>query len=945
MKRKITLIALLAVLSSAAFANERDDIRYIDELYKNRNYKVAVMELESFLEKYPTSRRIKDIQLRLAKTYFLEKDYEKSKKYFDIVLINHKPRRSELEEINLYQVKNTAHLKKFEEAGKYLQNIPRGREYDEAVFALGLAYYNAAEYNKAQGEFTKLLTSKGDKYSQAILYLALSSYNNSQYVRSIVYLDEYYNGNEKDKNYPLMNYIYGSCYFKMDDMSKAEGYFKEVVEKYPDNIYATRSQLSLLSIYREQRNEAAMVETLTALEGTSGAAAGYKIMAEYSANKGDYAGAAEYYSKIPAESRDDHSKYGYSFSLYRKGDKEGALKSFGELKGTEFESEYLYYTALINYEAKRYGDVLTLKPEVEKAELKSSYRENINSIIANSAYEIEDYTTAREYYLKVYKKTYQKDELYRVIIADSKLGDLEDLDIRFTEYKKTFVKDQQYRRDIYLAAGAAYYNGGQVEKAKAAYAEYLKSNRDTEISENMVGILLNERDYEGMERYLKMQDRSPENTYLLGIAAFGKQDYSAAEGYFKSAAASSDKEIAEKGAYNLVRTYSRIEENDKTVEAADEYIAAGYTANKGNVVDRKALAYFRMGEYEKSRKIYEELSAIESFKEYALFQVGETYFNERSYDEAVTAYGAAYMANPKGEYAEDSRYWEINALKAQGKDEETLEKIGGFLTEYPKSGYRNNLLLFNAEIYAQSGSSREALDSYKKLYEESEDAQVKERALENLVKLSYDEGLLEDSRGWSEKLADDEAKVYWSALIHEKNGEVNLAHQEYEKLLESEGYGDRAAYNLATYYYGQENLEEAQKYYRMVEASGDSFYKDTAVFQLGVIAEKNGDNNAALRNYTKVSLLYKDSPLREGAIIKTASTYEKLGDEAEAMNTYREFVGEFNSSQYTDFAYEKLISLNLKNEDANEAKVYYVKLGERSPEKSKKYDEYFNKGE
>ena len=945
MKKKITLIALLAVLSSTAFANERDDIKYIDELYKNRNYRVAVMELESFLEKYPTSRRIKDIQLRLAKTYFLEKEYEKSKKYFDIVLINHKPRKSELEEINLYQVKNTAQLKKFEESKKYLQKIPRGREYDEGVFTLGLAYYNAGEYNKAQGEFSKLLTSKGDKYSQAILYLALSSYNNSQYVKSIVYLDEYYNGDERDKNYPLMNYIYGSCYFKMDDMSKAKGYFEEVVKNYPDNMYAVRSQLSLLSIYREQRNEPAMVETLTALEGTSGAIAGYKIMAEYSANKGDFSGAAEYYNKIPSESRDEQSRYGYSYSLYRSGDKEGALKGFSELKGTEFESEYLYYTALINYENKGYKEVLALKPEVESAEVKSSYRENINSIIANSAYEIEDYATAREYYLKVYKKTYQKDELYRVIIADSKLGDLEDLEIRFTEYRNTFVKDQQYRRDIYLAAGAAYYNGGQVDKAKATYAEYLKGNRDAEISQNMVGILLNEKDYEGMESYLKMQDRSPENTYLLGIAAFGKQDYSAAEGYFKGAAASSDKDVAEKGAYNLVRTYSRTEENEKTIDAADEYLEAGYTGNKGNVIDRKALAYFRMGSYDKSRSIYEELAGIESFKEYALFQVGETYYNEKSYDEAVTAYRAAYSANPEGEYAEDSRYWEINALKAQNKNEEALEKIGVYLTEYPKSGYKNNLLLFNAEIYSESGSSKEALDSYKKLYEESEDAQVKERALENLVKLSYEEGLLEDARGWSENLANEDAKVYWSALIHEKNGEVNLAHQEYEKLLESEGYKDRAAYNLATYYYGEENLEEAQKYYRMVEASGDSYYKDTAVFQLGVIAEKNGDNNAALRNYTKVSLLYKESPLREGAIIKTASTYEKLGDETEAMNTYREFVGEFTSSQYTDFAYEKLISLNLKNEDTDEAEVYYVKLGERAPEKSKKYDEYFNKGE
>lgn len=945
MKKKITLIALLAVLSTGAIASERDDLRYIDELYKNRNYKVAVMELEGFLQKYPSSRRVKEVQLRLAKTYFLEKDYENSKKYFDIVLVNHKPKRGEADEINLYQVKNTANLEKFDEAQRYLQNIPRGKEYDEGVYALGLAYYNSGKYNEAQTEFTKLLTSGGDLNSQAILYLALSSYNNSQYVRSIVYLDEYYNGSEKDKNYPLMNYIYGSCYFKMDDLGKAEEYFRKVVDNYPEDIYASRSQLSLLSIYRDKKDEAAMYTSLAALEGTSEAPAGYKLVAEYSVNKGDFAKAAEYYGKIPADAKDDHAKYGYSYSLYRMGNKEEALKSFASLKGTSFESEYLYYTAVINYEEKRYENVVAMKGEVEGTELKPSYRENINSIIAGSAYELENYQVAREYYLKVYEKTYQKEELYRVIVADSKLGDLEDLGIRFDEYRKTFVMDQQYRRDIYLAAGAAYYNGGQVEKAKEIYAEYLSSNRDNEISQNMVGILLNEKQYDEMDRYLKMQDKSPENTYLLGIAAFGRQSYTDAVRYFGEAAGSTNKEVAEKGAYNLVNTYSRMEDNENTIAEADKYLAAGYTENKGNVADRKALAYFRMGEYEKSRETYGELTADPQYKDYAMFQIGETYFNEKSYEEAAAAYARTYTENPQGKYNEDARYWEINSLIKLEKDDEALAKIEEFLGGYPKSSYRNNLLLFNADLYTKSGNNEKAIASYKTLYEESEDGQAKEDSLENLVRIYYDEGNLEEARNWTNKIADENSKTYWSALIYEKKGEVNMAHQEYEKLLAVEEYKDRAAYNLATYYYNNGNMEEAEKHYKMVESSAESFYKDTAIFQLGTIYEKKGDNSGALRNYTRVSLMYRDSPLRETSVIKTASIYEKMGDEGEALKVYKEFADEYSSSQYTDYAYEKLISMNLKSENTSEAKVYYEKLKGKSPEKAEKYNEFFNEEE
>lgn len=942
MKKKITLIALLLALSTAAFANEKDDLNYIDELYKNRNYKVAVIELEGFLGKYPNSRRIKDVQLRLAKTYFLEKDYENSKKYFDIVLVNHKPKRGELEEINLYQVKNTAELKDLEQSKRYLENIQRGKSYDEGVYNIALAYYNSEDYTNAQTEFSKLLTADNDYYSQAILYLALSSYNNRQYVKSLVYLDEYYNGDEEDKNYPLMNYIYGSSYYRMDDINKAEGYFKEVVDKYPENMYAARSNLSLLSIYRDQKNEVAMDSTLINLEGTVEAPAAYKMVAEYSANKGDFEKAVTYYEKMPKNSKDNHSIYGHSYSLYRIGERDKSLGNFKELKGTEFESEYVYYTALINFENKNYKAVVALKEEAANPNLKTTYSENINAIIADSAYEIEDYETAREYYLKVYEKTYQKDEIYRVIIADSKLGDMKDLEVRFTEYKNTFVKDQQYRRDIYLTVGAAYYNAGQVEKSKAVYKEYLRDNRDPEISQNLVGILLNEKEYDEMDRYLKMQDKSPENTYLLGIAAFGKQSYGEAERFFIEGAASSDKAVAEKSTYNLVNTYSRTEDNTKTIEAADSYIAAGYTANLGNVIDRKALAYFRSGDYEKSRITYEELSNLEGHREYSLFQIGESYYSEGNYVEAEKSYIEAYAANPKGEYAEDAKYWNINALKKQGKNEEVLANISSFLVAYPKSSYKNNLLLFNAEVYTESGKSKEALSTYETLYNESEDPKVKDGALENLVRLTYEEGLLEESRTWNNQVTDENAKTYWSALIYEKSGDVNLAHLEYEKLLATEDYKDRAAYNLATYYYNEENLEEAKKYYEIVESSNESYYKDTAVFQLGVIAEKNGDNTGALRNYTKVSLLYKDSPLREGAIIKIGATYEKLGDIKEAINTYKDFVLEFEESQYLDYAYEKLISLNLKIEDKSEAEIYYKKLVEKSLEKSKKYDEYFN---
>ena len=45
-----------------SFAGEKEDIKYIDELYKAKNYKVAVLELEGFLKNYPKSKYMQTIQ-------------------------------------------------------------------------------------------------------------------------------------------------------------------------------------------------------------------------------------------------------------------------------------------------------------------------------------------------------------------------------------------------------------------------------------------------------------------------------------------------------------------------------------------------------------------------------------------------------------------------------------------------------------------------------------------------------------------------------------------------------------------------------------------------------------------------------------------------------------------------------------------------------------------
>ena len=50
--RKYLIISLLASYS-IVFAGESEDFKAVDNLYKERNFKAALVESEKFLQKYP----------------------------------------------------------------------------------------------------------------------------------------------------------------------------------------------------------------------------------------------------------------------------------------------------------------------------------------------------------------------------------------------------------------------------------------------------------------------------------------------------------------------------------------------------------------------------------------------------------------------------------------------------------------------------------------------------------------------------------------------------------------------------------------------------------------------------------------------------------------------------------------------------------------------------
>ena len=955
MKKKLLIVSLLLVIGIQTLSSERDDMKYIDKLYEAKEYAMATDELKSFVKNYPESSYRKVALERLSKTLYLNKEYKDSITYFKEYLTLDKLKDQEIDEAHYYLARNNIYLKDYNNAKKEINKISKeSPKKIDAVYYLGISYYENGNYEEAKKTFNYLI-NKPSRSNDALLYISLSSYNNKEYVNSTIYLDEYLKGSDEGKDLELANYTYGMSQYKLGNNEEAIKRLTNVETNYPKSKYINDVRLGLLDIYLSMEKMDKVEEYYTKItEKESKDKANTLIGNYYFANK-EYERSLNYYSQI-GQLTDPKIIYGLAYSMYivGKDDKnkeklvDKSRSYFEKLKGTSFNSEGIYYTAMIDFNNKKYKEVISDLKGYDETKVKREYRSNIDIFLGKSYYEMKDYNQARVHYEKTYKRTRSKSDLYQLILVDSKLENITNLQKDFEEYKNKFPTDLEYRQKIYLLVGNTKYEKKDLEGAKSVYKEYLKSYNDPKISENYITILVIGGSYKELITYLTPQPKTAENRYLMGVGYLGLTEYDKAIKEFESVINGKDatESQKEKANYNLIKANFSSKNYVETINTAKKYLEkANYKEYRAQVLDLKGLANFRMEKYEEARKIFTELGKIPKYKDYSEFQIAETYYNEGKYDLALKGYESLYASNKKGEYASRSFYWAINILYLQNKYQEVVEKSKEFNIEYPKSDYLTDVNFYRADSYFKLNDTKSSAKTYIDIYQGTTDTKVRDKTARELTTLYYNIDDFENANLWKEKISSSDEKSYLSALIYEKQGKKDLAIEEYKKIVESDEYGSRSNFNLASIYYKDKNYDEARKYYENILKIENGQYKDTATYQIGQIYLVKKDYSKALRNFMRIELLYEESALREPAKLKIATIYEIQKDTKKAKKTYEEFYSTYPESKYRGLVLEKLVVININEENLESAKKYYDELLVVNKEIANNYKSYFEKKE
>lgn len=605
-------------------------------------------------------------------------------------------------------------------------------------------------------------------------------------------------------------YFMVSAAYELQDRNRIER-LRGYLDRYPDTPYSNRLYALLASCYyyEEQYDEALALFNSTRLEELANDERDERTYQRATAylKVGQIKEAAIWFEtlKISSMAYQNECTYYLSYIRYTQERYDEALKGFLSL-----QTEQTHRTLVPYYIAEIY----TIKGAYDKAEIVaqnylSTYPENdyapeMYRILGVVYYQIgrpQKSIAAFESYFKQSKEKPRRDALY---LSGLSYYQTNVFSKAASALEQVVLTEDELTQSAYLNLGLAYLQLSEKNKARMAFEQAARSNRDLKVKEQaaynyalclhetafsafgesvtafenflnefpsspyadkvgsyLVEVYMNTRSYEAALTSInrighagnRILEAKQKILFQLGTQAFANAAFDKALGLFNQSIALGKYNLQTKADayYWCGEIYYRQNKMPQAEHDFDLYLQLSTTTHG----ETYALAHYNLGyiafhrkAYEKAQSYFDKFIRLETNRESeavadAYNRIGDCFFNKRLFSEAKSFYVQAEQLN-KG--AGDYAFYQMALVSGLQKDYTgKITLLNRLMGKYPSSTYALNALYEKGRAYVLLENTQQAIASFKELVDKYPKSPIARKAATEIGLLYYQQENYEEA--------------------------------------------------------------------------------------------------------------------------------------------------------------------------------------------------------
>lgn len=347
-------------------------------------------------------------------------------------------------------------------------------------------------------------------------------------------------------------------------------------------------------------------------------------------------------------------------------------------------------------------------------------------------------------------------------------------------------------------------------------------------------------------------------------------------------------------------------------------------------------AFFAQGNYEEAMEYYQNTIGAEPGGDYAMYQVANSYYRMNRNFEAVTQFRRLLRIYPFSRLREQAQYNIAYIYLNTGNYDQAIEEFTSVIEKYPSTEWAARAQYNIGDSYYNAGLYEEAIEAYRKVLEEYPRSEYIIEAVDGIQFAQFSAGGEDTSTDVLEDfLADNPTSTTADRLRYRQaenvyqTGDYEGAVREFRQYLRITNNRElmpEAYFNLANaHMMVDEPTEAIEAFETLINEFPETDRASSALAELGRLQFDRENYSASLERFTQ--LMENDERFEQEAYLGIANAYLGMENINEARQNYEEVLA---SNPENDAARVGLGKVLLHDERREEARRFFNLVSENN---------------